>query len=143
MAMASSGGCTITGIVVASSSAGSTAAAPGDAATTMDERRLKRRLSNRESARRTRARKQQQVNDLEAEAEALRRRNDGVAEAVRAAARCLAAVEAENAVLRARALELGARLAGLLQCLLPSADCGMASSITASPADMMYAYTYY
>ncbi|XP_062201249.1 bZIP transcription factor 44-like [Phragmites australis] len=90
------------------------------AAAVTAERKRKRKESNRLSAQRSRARKQRQVDDLTAQVTALRARNGAVAAAAHDAARRCAAVQAENALLRARTLELGERLQSLtdlIQCM--------------------------
>ena len=82
-----------------------------------DNRREKRRLSNRESARRSRLRKQQHLDELVQEvarlkaenARVLGRANDITGQYVR--------VDQENTVLRARAAELGDRLRSVNQVL--------------------------
>ncbi|CAN6237091.1 unnamed protein product [Urochloa humidicola] len=79
----------------------------------MEQRRAKRMLSNRESARRSRMRKQRHLDDLTAQAAHLRRENAHVAAALGLTAQGLLAVDAENAVLRTQAAELAARLASL------------------------------
>ena len=79
----------------------------------MKQRRAKRMLSNRESARRSRMRKQRHLDDLAAQAAHLRRENAHVAAALGLTARGLQAVDAENAVLRTQAAELAARLHSL------------------------------
>ena len=79
----------------------------------MEQRRAKRMLSNRESARRSRMRKQRHLDDLTAQAAHLRRENAHVATALGLTTQGLLAVDAENAVLRTQAAELAARLASL------------------------------
>ncbi|CAN6271333.1 unnamed protein product [Urochloa humidicola] len=104
-----------------SGSSGSLAAAAAAAAAgteeelraLMEQRRAKRMLSNRESARRSRMRKQRHLDDLTAQAAHLRRENAHVAAALGLTAQGLLAVDAENSVLRTQAAELAARLASL------------------------------
>lgn len=84
------------------------------------ERKRKRKESNRLSAQRSRARKQRQLDDLTAQVAALRARNGAMDAAARDAARRCAAVQAENALLHARTMELSARLQSLtelIQCM--------------------------
>lgn len=99
-----------------------TASSAGSEATRAltEERKRKRKESNRLSAQRSRARKQLQVDELEAQVAALRARNGAMMAAAHEAARRYAAVEAENELLRARTIELTARwesLAELIQCM--------------------------
>ncbi|CAN6234103.1 unnamed protein product [Urochloa humidicola] len=113
----------------------------------MEQRRAKRMLSNRESARRSRMRKQRHLDDLTAQAAHLRRENAHVAAALGLTAQGLLAVDAENAVLRTQAAELAARLASLndiIACVsntnaaaaaaAASGAVGVAVSITAAAA---------
>ncbi|GJM90128.1 hypothetical protein PR202_ga06378 [Eleusine coracana subsp. coracana] len=79
----------------------------------MEQRRAKRMLSNRESARRSRMRKQRHLDELTAQAAQLRRENAHVATALGLTTQGLLAVDAENAVLRTQAAELAARLHSL------------------------------
>jgi hypothetical protein len=79
----------------------------------MEQRRAKRMLSNRESARRSRMRKQRHLDELTAQAAHLRRENAHVATALGLTTQGLLAVDAENAVLRTQAAELAARLGSL------------------------------
>uniref|UniRef100_A0A0E0HM06 BZIP domain-containing protein n=1 Tax=Oryza nivara TaxID=4536 RepID=A0A0E0HM06_ORYNI len=72
-----------------------------------------RMLSNRESARRLRMRKQRHLDDLTAQVAHLRRDNAHVTTALGLTTQGLLAVDAENAVLRTQAAELAARLASL------------------------------
>ncbi|XP_062218121.1 bZIP transcription factor 44-like [Phragmites australis] len=76
----------------------------------MEQRRTKRMLSNRESARRSRMRKQRHLDDLTAQAAQLRRENAHVATALGLTTQGLLAVDSENAVLRIQAAELDAHL---------------------------------
>lgn len=112
--MASSSGSGSTGSL--SAMAAMAAAAGGteeEVRALMEQRRAKRMLSNRESARRSRMRKQRHLDDLAAQAAHLRRENAHVSAALGLTARGLLAVDAENAVLRTQAAELTARLSSL------------------------------
>jgi septal ring factor EnvC (AmiA/AmiB activator) len=78
-----------------------------------DERKRKRALSNRESARRSRARKQQRLEQLVAEAARLQAENARALARIAAFEAELARVDGRNAVLRARHAELAAGLQAL------------------------------
>jgi prefoldin subunit 5 len=80
-------------------------------------RREKRRLSNRESARRSRLRKQQHLDELVQEAARLQADNARAASRAADIAAQYQRVEQENAVLRARAAELGDRLRSVNEVL--------------------------
>jgi len=97
----------------------------------MEQRRAKRMLSNRESARRSRMRKQRHLDELTAQAAHLRRENAHVATALGLTTQGLLAVDAENAVLRTQAAELAARLGSLndiLACMNTNAAAAASSS---------------
>ncbi|OMP06523.1 hypothetical protein CCACVL1_01532 [Corchorus capsularis] len=79
----------------------------------VDERKRKRMLSNRESARRSRMRKQKQLEDLVNEASALQKDNSRVSEAINVATQRYIEMESANNVLRAQAMELTERLRSL------------------------------
>ncbi|KAF7044451.1 hypothetical protein CFC21_053672 [Triticum aestivum] len=87
------------------------AAAVGvDTADDMDDRRLRRKISNRESARRSRARKQRHLDDLRALAASLRGGRRELAARVHAARSRVAIVLHANDELRAEAAALSRRL---------------------------------
>ncbi|KAM0881771.1 hypothetical protein ACQ4PT_032726 [Festuca glaucescens] len=97
----------------------------------MEQRRAKRMLSNRESARRSRMRKQRHLDDLAAQAAHLRRENAHVSAALGLTARGLLAVDADNAVLRTQATELSARLNSLeeiIACMNATANSSTATA---------------
>jgi len=75
----------------------------------IDERKRKRMLSNRESARRSRLRKQQQVEDLTEEAGRLKMENDRLARTIKATDEAYLKMEAANDVIRAQTKELEAQ----------------------------------
>ncbi|XP_058740453.1 bZIP transcription factor 53-like [Vicia villosa] len=77
---------------------------------TIDERKRKRMLSNRESARRSRMRKQKQLEDLSDEASKLQIENKKLAEDIKSKEESLIEMEASNGVIRARTMELTERL---------------------------------
>jgi hypothetical protein len=108
--MASSSGSGISGLLLA-------AGTEEELRTLMEQRRARRMLSNRESARRSRVRKQRHLDDLAAQAAQLRRENAHAAAALGLAAQGLLAADAENAVLRTQAAELAARLHSLSDIL--------------------------
>jgi len=82
-----------------------------------DNRREKRRLSNRESARRSRLRKQQHLDELVQEVARLKAKNARVLARANDITGQFVRVDQENTVLRARAAELGDRLRSVNQVL--------------------------
>ncbi|MBA0847181.1 hypothetical protein Goshw_013995 [Gossypium schwendimanii] len=78
-----------------------------------DERKRKRMLSNRESARRSRIRKQKQLEDLVNEVSALQKDNSQLSEKINVSTQRYAEMECANNVLRAQAMELTERLQSL------------------------------
>lgn len=89
----------------------------GDLRQTIDQRRQRRMLSNRESARRSRMRKQKHLDDLAALVAQLRRENNQALASFRATTQQYLAVEADNTVLRTQVLELSSRLDALTEIL--------------------------
>ncbi|KAI4295494.1 hypothetical protein L6164_035537 [Bauhinia variegata] len=79
----------------------------------MDQRKRKRMISNRESARRSRMRKQKHLDDLVAQVAELRKENQQILTSVNITTQQYLSVEAENSVLRAQAGELSHRLQSL------------------------------
>ncbi|XP_010521441.1 PREDICTED: bZIP transcription factor 53-like isoform X3 [Tarenaya hassleriana] len=106
-------------------------------ATITDERKRKRMISNRESARRSRMRKQKQLEDLSNEATTLKNENSKVSEQIGAATRRYTDMEAQNNVLRAQASELTDRLRSLNSVLeMVEEMSGMALDIPEIPESM-------
>lgn len=83
----------------------------------MNERKRKRMESNRESAKRSRMRKQKHLDDLTAQVACLRRDNGQILTAVQLTTQRLLSVDAENSVLRAQFDELTTRLDSLTEIL--------------------------
>ncbi|XVE73432.1 hypothetical protein DITRI_Ditri11bG0117500 [Diplodiscus trichospermus] len=79
----------------------------------IDERKRKRMLSNRESARRSRMRKQKQLEELVNEVSALQKENSQVSERINVTSQRYMEMESANNVLRAQAMELTERLRSL------------------------------
>ncbi|XP_072967608.1 bZIP transcription factor 44-like [Typha angustifolia] len=79
----------------------------------MDEKRKKRKQSNRESAKRSRMRKQKQVDDLMFQVSQLRKDNTQLLTALSVTTQSHMAVEADNSVLRTQMMELSNRLQSL------------------------------
>ncbi|XP_059623580.1 bZIP transcription factor 44-like [Cornus florida] len=80
---------------------------------TMDQRKRKRMISNRESARRSRMRKQKHLDDLMAQLGQLRNENNHILTNVNVTTQLHVNIEAENSVLRAQMAELTHRLDSL------------------------------
>ncbi|CAI8603708.1 unnamed protein product [Vicia faba] len=78
-----------------------------------EERKRKRMQSNRESARRSRMRKQKQIEDLTEEVGRLKSDNDRLKENIKVTEDAYAEKEAENNVVRAQIMELWERLRSL------------------------------
>ena len=129
--MASSSGSGSTGSLSAMAAMAAAGGTGEELRALMEQRRAKRMLSNRESARRSRMRKQRHLDDLAAQAAHLRRENAHVAAALGLTARGLLAVDAENAVLRTQAAELTARLRSLeeiVACMNATANSNTATA---------------
>ncbi|EPS61810.1 hypothetical protein M569_12984, partial [Genlisea aurea] len=78
----------------------------GDLQGVMDQRKRKRMQSNRESARRSRMRKQKHLDDLTAQIAHLQKDNGQILTNITVTTQNYLSVEAENSVLRARMAEL-------------------------------------
>ncbi|KAL8060374.1 hypothetical protein ABFX02_02G021100 [Erythranthe guttata] len=79
----------------------------------LDQRKRKRMISNRESARRSRLRKQKHLDGLMAQVAHLRKENHHMLTALNLTAHHYVGVESENTILRAQAAELTSRLHSL------------------------------
>lgn len=83
----------------------------------LDERKRKRMQSNRESARRSRMRKQKHLDDLIGQVAQLKKENSNILSNINLTSQQYANVEAENSVLRAQMMELSQRLQSLNEIL--------------------------
>ncbi|XP_073000561.1 bZIP transcription factor 44-like [Typha latifolia] len=83
----------------------------------MNQRKQKRMLSNRESARRSRMRKQKHLDGLMAQVNQLRKENSQVSTTLNITMQHYLGVEAENSVLRTQMMELNNRLESLNEIL--------------------------
>ncbi|KAL2504055.1 basic leucine-zipper 44 [Abeliophyllum distichum] len=83
----------------------------------MDQRKRKRMLSNRESARRSRLRKQKHLDDMMAKVTELKNGNSQILTRINVTTQHYMNVEAENSVLRAQMMELSQRLQSLNEIL--------------------------
>ncbi|PSS28863.1 BZIP transcription factor [Actinidia chinensis var. chinensis] len=90
----------------------------------MEERKRKRMISNRDSARRSRIRKQKVVEDLSNEITRLRCQNNGIVKKIEEAREGYMAVSAQNSVLRSQAEELTERLRSLIS-VVESVGCNL------------------
>ena len=79
----------------------------------MDPRKRKRMLSNRESARRSRMRKQKHLDDLTGQLRQLARENNEILTRMNVISQLYMNIEAENSILRAQMAELTHRLDSL------------------------------
>ncbi|EEF47269.1 bZIP transcription factor 53 [Ricinus communis] len=79
----------------------------------VDERKRKRMISNRESARRSRQRKQKQMEDLVNEVSQIQNENGQLRQSINVNSQRYAEMESANNVLRAQAMELTERLRSL------------------------------
>lgn len=84
-----------------------------DAQLVMDQKKRKRMLSNRESARRCRIRKQQHLGDLVKQVAQLKEENSQILMQVNPITQRYLSLESENAILRTQVMELTERLRSL------------------------------
>ncbi|KAM0944216.1 putative transcription factor bZIP family [Dioscorea sansibarensis] len=89
----------------------------GDIQAAMDQRKRKRMLSNRESARRSRLRKQKHLDDLMAQVSQLRKENSQILTTLNITTQHYLGVESQNSVLRTQMVELSTRLQSLNEIL--------------------------
>lgn len=85
----------------------------GDLQILMDQRKRKRMISNRESARRSRMRKQKHLDDLVNQVAQLKKENQQILSSFNLTTEQLLRLESDNSVLRAQASELTNRLQSL------------------------------
>lgn len=83
----------------------------------MERRRKRRKESNRESARRSRLRKQQHLDDLTSQVKQLKDQNKQLSMALSITSQNLVAVQAQNSVLQTQKMELDSRLGALTEIL--------------------------
>ena len=79
----------------------------------MDQKKRKRMQSNRESAKRSRMRKQKLLDDLMRQVSDLRKENEQILNCISITTQHFLNVEAENSILRAQMAELSHRLQSL------------------------------
>lgn len=102
---------------------------------TTDIRKRKRMLSNRESAKRSRQRKQKHVDDLTVQVNQLKSQNCQILASVNVTTQVYLKVEAENSVLRAQLMELSNRLQSLndiIHCVSTTTTTATATSSSES-----------
>jgi len=106
-----------------------------DLQTQMERRRKRRKESNRESARRSRLRKQQHLDDLTSQVKHLKDQNKQLSLALSITSQNLVAVQAQNSVLQTQKMELDSRLSALTEilCYMNAITCTNASA-PANPA---------
>ncbi|XP_062196026.1 bZIP transcription factor 11-like [Phragmites australis] len=110
----------------------------------MELKRKRRMESNRESAKRSRQRKQQHLDDLNSQVDQLRMKNQQLITALSITAQNYAATEAQNSVLRTQMTELEGRLCALREiiCHMNANQFANAATVT-NPSTIMGATTNY
>lgn len=104
----------------------------------MDDKKRKRMISNRESARRSRLRKQQHQDELIVQVTKLQSENAEINQKINAASQMYVAVESDNNVLRAQLMELTDRLRSLNSVLqIVEEVSGLAMDIPEIPDTLM------
>ncbi|KAF8653514.1 hypothetical protein HU200_062265 [Digitaria exilis] len=83
----------------------------------VERRRKRRKESNRESARRSRLRKQQHLDDLTSQVKQLKDQNKQLSMALNITSQNLVAVQAQNSVLQTQKMELDSRLGALTEII--------------------------
>ncbi|CAO2187894.1 unnamed protein product [Urochloa humidicola] len=112
----------------------------------MELKRKRRMESNRESAKRSRQRKQQHLDDLNSQVDQLRSTKQQLITAVNITTQNYAAAEAQNSVLRTQMIELESRLSALrdIICYMNAKlQVSNAAAINANPSTIMSASANY
>lgn len=111
---------------------------PSSPGSDVDERKRKRKLSNRESARRSRIRKQQHLDELIGQEQQLQEENKKLREMIDGASQLYLNFASENNVLRAQVAELTDRLRSLNSVLqIASEVSGLAFDIPDIPDTLL------
>ncbi|KAL5231533.1 hypothetical protein ABZP36_030309 [Zizania latifolia] len=109
----------------------------------MDLKRKRRKESNRESAKRSRLRKQQHLDDMTSQVKQLETEKKQLITTLNMTTQSYAAVEAQNSVLRAQMIELDSRLCALREIIIYRSNAGQqlssATAATQYPSSMMTA----
>ncbi|KAK4724471.1 hypothetical protein R3W88_027250 [Solanum pinnatisectum] len=104
----------------------------------MDERKRKRMISNRESARRSRMRKQKHLDDLMSQLSNLMKENNEILTSMSVTTQNYLNIEAENSILRAQVSELGKRFESLTKIIsVLSYNNGISNDHESSLADAL------
>ncbi|GJN16542.1 hypothetical protein PR202_gb03543 [Eleusine coracana subsp. coracana] len=105
----------------------------------MDLKRKRRMESNRESAKRSRQRKQQLFDDLTSQVDQLRAKNQQLVTALNVTVQNYAAAEAQNSVLRTQMIELERRLCALREIIyyMNANHLTNAATITTNPSTII------
>ncbi|CAL0327017.1 unnamed protein product [Lupinus luteus] len=109
----------------------------------MDQRKNKRKLSNRESARRCRMRKQNHIDDMMNQVSQLTKENSEILTSVNITTQHYVNIEAQNSILRVQMVELNQRLQSLNNIMnlinTTSKDCYVNSAESfMNPMNMLY-----
>jgi len=96
----------------------------------MEKRRKRRKESNRESARRSRVRKQQHLDDLSSQVDQLKNQRQQLSMALGMTTQNLVALQAQNSVMQTQKMELESRLCALGEIIC----CMNAITNTTNPA---------
>ncbi|KAK9281246.1 hypothetical protein L1049_004142 [Liquidambar formosana] len=104
----------------------------------IDERKRKRMLSNRESAKRSRMRKQKHLDDMLGEATQFKNANSQIMQRINATTQLYVEAASENNILRAQVMELTDRLRSLNEVLLIAEEVsGLAMDIPFIPDTLL------
>lgn len=112
----------------------------------MDQRKRKRMQSNRESARRSRMRKQKHLDELAAKSAQIQKENSQILTSINITTQNYMNIDAENSVIRARIMELSQRLESLNEIITTAVGGGVGGatsnwaeeSFLNSPWNLMY-----
>ncbi|KAE9589494.1 hypothetical protein Lal_00000603 [Lupinus albus] len=116
-------------------SAASSGSEGGDPAL-MDERKRKRMISNRESARRSRIKKQKVLEDLTEEMYRLQHSKKEISQSIKMKEDAYLKIESANNILRAQTMELSDRLHSLNSIIEMAEEVNMNGSFNVFPIEM-------